>query len=98
MPRRRLDEPTIRRILQSPASHGVLARELGVHRSAISQIRLGKIHAAIAPELPRWQPDLSCCVCIHWHPGDKVCSLDFPDPVLEGPQFARECSTFLRCG
>jgi hypothetical protein len=87
----RLDESTIRRILTSEESHGVLARELGVNRTTISQVRLGRIHSKIAPDLPRWRPALSCSMCIHWH---DACTLDFPDPAIEGLRFARDCSSF----
>jgi DNA-binding XRE family transcriptional regulator len=89
-----LDEPTIRRILTSEASHGVLARELGVNRTTISQIRLGKIHANVATDLPRWRPSLSCSMCIHWDTTNKACSLDLPDPAIEGLRFARDCACF----
>lgn len=87
-----IPEATIREILTSSESHGVLARRYGLHRSAVSQIRTGKIHAKVAPELERWAPERLCGLCIHWE--HSHCGLDFPDPLVEGQHFARDCSLF----
>lgn len=96
MPQRRsLSDDTIRLILTSTASHGVLARQLGIHRSAVSQIRLGRLHPHVAPELPRWAANLSCGQCLHWEAARSACGLDFPDPVIEGHHFARDCACFI---
>lgn len=95
MPRRStLSEDAIRLILTSTASHGTLAKQLGIHRSAVSQIRLGRIHAHIAPDLPRWVSNLNCAMCLHWEASRSTCGLDFPDPHAEGLHFARDCACF----
>lgn len=96
MPQRRtLDDDTIKRILTSSASHGALARQLGVSRSTISLIRLGRIYANCQPHLPRWRPGLNCGMCLHWDTAHSACTLGFPDPTIEGVHFARDCSCFL---
>lgn len=94
-PRRTFDNDTIELILTSTASHGALARQLGVARSTISLIRLGRIYADALPHLPRWQPNLSCGMCLHWEAGRSTCGLDFPDPQSEGLHFARDCACFI---
>jgi hypothetical protein len=94
MGRPTIPESTIREILTSTESHGVLARRHSIHRSAVSSIRLGKIHRQVAPELPRWQPEHVCGHCIHWE--GECCGLDFPDPLVEGQRFAASCSVFTR--
>jgi hypothetical protein len=88
-----LSEDAIRDILTSQASHRVLALRHGCHHSAVAQIRDGKSHASVAPELPRRQPLRRCSDCQHWQHGSE-CGLGFPDPQLEGIQFARDCSTY----
>jgi hypothetical protein len=93
-PRPRLDDDTIRRILTSAASHGVLARELGVARSTISLIRLGRIYTSTCPELRRRDPVLTCGNCTHWEKARSACGLDLPDPNIEGLQFANDCTFF----
>lgn len=92
MPRRSvLDESAVELILTSQATHRVLAQQLGVHRSTISQVRLGHICSHVLPDLPRWQPNVNCGHCLHW---DDGCTLDFPDPKVEGLHFARDCACF----
>lgn len=95
MPRRTLNDDTIAHILTSKASHGVLAKQLGVHRSTISQIRLGQLYRHTCPDLARWQPNVNCGMCLHWDATLSACTLGFPDPAVEGVHFARECSCFL---
>ena len=94
MARAPLSEDAIRDILTSQESHGVLARRYGCHRSAVAQIRDGKSHAGVLPELPRRQPARHCSSCQHWQAIGE-CDLGFPDPRLEGLQFARDCSTYV---
>jgi len=89
-----LSEDAIRDILTSQASHRVLALRHGCHHSAVAQIRDGKSHASVAPELARRQPLRRCSDCQHWQHGSE-CGLGFPDPQLEGIQFARDCSTYV---
>lgn len=87
-----LSESQVREILTSPASHSILGKQFGLHRTTISLIRLGKIHRHIAPDIPRWSTDRRCTTCIHWR--SDHCGLGFPDPVEEGVAFARECAAF----
>jgi len=88
----KVSDDAIRDILTSPASHGTLARRWGLHRSAVGYIRQGKTHADRLPELPRWT--VTCERCTHWsRPGH--CTLGFPDPLLEGISFARDCASFV---
>lgn len=95
MPHRRtLDEAAIRLILTSSASHGALAKQLGIHRSAVSQIRLGRIYRNALPHLPRWTVNLNCGMCLHWEASRSACGLDLPDPITEGLHFARDCACF----
>lgn len=93
MARHPLSEDAIRDILTSEESRETLARRYGCHRSAIYQILDGKCHASTLPELPRRQPARHCSDCQHWRYGSE-CDLGHPDPRLEGPQFARDCSNY----
>lgn len=93
----RLTEEQIIEILTSTASHRTIGDRLGVHRSAVSLVRLGKIHASIAPHIPRWSTMQKCENCIHWQPErSEPCDLGHRDPLEEGTAFARECATFER--
>ena len=88
----KLSDDAIRDILTNPASHGAMAQRYGIHRSAVGYIRQGRMHADKLPELPRWT--VSCDRCIHWS-GPGHCSLGFPDPLVEGVGFARDCASFV---
>ena len=63
-------------------------------RELIRQIRSGLIYKDL---LPNWfrRPfkagDPTCNQCRFWSDG---CSMGFPDPEIEGPRFARDCSVF----
>ena len=94
MARHPLTENAIRDILTSEEPRETLARRYGCHRSAIYQILNGQCHASILPELPRRLPYRRCSDCQHWRYGSE-CDLGFPDPGLEGIQFARDCSTYM---
>jgi hypothetical protein len=46
--------------------------------------------------VPPPEPDeLSCYRCKLWN--GEECRMGFPDPIEEGPGFARDCSLFERC-
>ncbi|MEB3169082.1 MAG: hypothetical protein VKK97_10175 [Synechococcaceae cyanobacterium] len=93
----RLTEEQVIEILTSPASHRTLGDRFGLHRSAISLIRLGKLHAKVAMHIPRWGTEHRCEHCIHWQPERfEPCDLGHRDPIDEGTHFARECATFER--
>lgn len=96
---RYLSIDTVRMILLSPESDSAIAKRIGRSRQSISMIRLGHSHAHVAPEIPRRrvkrpaQPGApSCEACAFWR-GDH-CSMEFPDPIEEGPAFAAECSIY----
>lgn len=89
----------VREILLAPRSqsNAELGRQVGVSRELVRQVRLGRLHAAVHPELPRW-PDprrgnqgRSCHLCANW---SARCSFGFPEPLQEGPAFALECDLY----
>lgn len=98
---KRLDPEEVRHVLLSPreVSNAQLSRELGVSAEMIRQIRIGKAHAKVHPEIARWgapPPETAgrtCYTCSHWREA-RGCSFGFPDPTLEGVGFARECDLY----
>lgn len=86
----------VRLILTSPLSAGQLARELGCSKQAVCAVRRGLSHVNDWPKLPRQaaQTGPSCLDCNRWESGS--CELGVPDPILEGPGVARDCSLFER--
>lgn len=80
--------------LESPLPIRQLAKQLGCSPQAVSQIQRGKIHVNLWPELPRRasRAGVSCHQCQHWARGS--CDMGLPDPIAEGPGFARDCSLF----
>jgi hypothetical protein len=97
---RKVTPDAVRAILLAPRTetHQQLAVRLDLSPEMIRQVRIGKAHATVHPELARWgQPvpeaqGKSCYCCIHW--GAAACSFGFPDPIQEGPTFARECQVY----
>ena len=90
---RRLTDRQVRLILTSPRSLKSLAAELGVSDETIRKVRLGLSYADVAPRLPRQRPGApSCERCSSW--GDGACREGFPDPLEEGPAFARDCDLY----
>jgi hypothetical protein len=66
-------------------------------RQAISNVRTGKSYTDVLPDLERWgvgEALRSCLVCHHWR--DSECFYGFPDPLEEGPGFARYCDDYQR--
>ncbi len=98
---RRLTTDDVRLILTRPdLSLGLLADQLQVSRETIRQVRIGITYDDVLPGLPRKRPRIapvqqvdgpSCHRCQHWRSG---CDLGFPDPELEGPAFAADCSLY----
>lgn len=86
-----LTDDDILEILTCTASNSQMAAQLGIDRSTVSAIRLGKTHRGRLPELPRWGAS-SCDRCVQWHRGR--CSLGHPDPLEEGLHFARWCASY----
>lgn len=95
----------VRRVLLAPkdVNNAELARELGVGRETIRQIRLGMIYAHVHPEIARLGAPVevppaedgpSCYGCVHWREG---CTFGFPDWREIGPAFAAECHLYAAC-
>jgi hypothetical protein len=91
---RRLSPEEIRLVLTSSESLNTLARQLGKSKQALSQIRLGRTHQKMFPELPRRNLYGSCYFCRYWRGGLDPCSQGVPDPVEEGPRFGADCDHF----
>ena len=102
----RLTPADIIYILQSTTPNQALAKELGVTRQAISNIRNGKAWANVAPQIPRIpirerqtvRPDYlkktrHCTNCTEWRHGE--CSFGFPEAIDE-PTFAVGCDLYKR--
>lgn len=71
-------------------------KELGdrfnLSRETIRLIRIGSIYRDVHPELERTKPNYStrpsCKKCVNWK---GYCSMDVPDPEVEGVKFAKDC-------
>ena len=94
----RLTDDAVRDILNSrTASHGFMARKYRKSREVIRHIRYGMSYVESCPDVERWDPIQSralCTQCQNWREGR--CAFEFPDPIEEGVQFARECLQFAR--
>ena len=55
---KKLTEAEVRLILTDERSGAELARELGVTHQAVNQVRTGKTHQRVLPELPRVVPEV----------------------------------------
>ena len=92
--KRLIDNAAVMAIRQSTDDHKSLAKRYGCSRELIRQIRNGSIYKDLLPEWFRSPPkagDPTCEQCKFWSDG---CSMGFPDPEIEGPRFARDCSVF----
>jgi hypothetical protein len=47
-------EVQVAEILTDPDTHAAVARRLGVNRQTVLDIRRGRTHKAVRPDLPRW--------------------------------------------
>jgi hypothetical protein len=68
-------------------------------RETIRQIWCGMLYQDLLPENYRPVPgpgDPSCEHCREWR--GETCSLGFPDPIEEGPGFARDCNLYVKEG
>jgi len=79
-------------------SNAVTARQFGVSKQTISQIRQGLIHKLPGMELiDRSQSGAYCYRCVHWSAaGDGSCSLGIPEATLLGQLAARDCGAFTK--
>ena len=92
-----LSADAVRDILLSAESTRVMADRYGVSRQSVSQIRLGRTHTGLFPEIPRREqpPSVTCRDCCHWQPQRfEPCDLGHPDPVIEGVGFASWCASY----
>lgn len=90
-------EAQVAEILTDPDTHAAVARRLGVNRQTVLDIRRGRTHKAVRPDLPRWGAtgQRTCRRCIHWD--EDRCGFAFPEPMgIDGPglAFALECICF----
>ena len=87
-------------LLDRDEGHHAMGRRLGRSPEAIRQLRYGITHKNIHPEIARWgqatpattSPGPSCYTCGHWR--TDRCSFGFPEPGLEGPDFAADCDLY----
>jgi hypothetical protein len=94
MAERLIDDAAVMAIRQSTDGHQSLANRHGCSRELIRQIKNGSIYKDLLPDWFRSPPragDPTCEQCRFWSDG---CSMGFPDPEIEGPRFARDCSVF----
>ena len=92
---RRVSEAEVRAILRASGSATEIARRVGRSHPTVLGILTGRLHADVAPELPR-RISRSCLQCKHWL--ERSCGLGFPDPEDEGPGFGAECSSYCQVG
>lgn len=91
----RLNPDQVRTILLSCDSGAAVARQLGLHKETVYQVRRGLHYTQLFPELPR-SSAASCTQCCHWcDQGDHGhCGLGFPDALSVGARYAQICSAF----
>lgn len=68
-----------------------LAKAYGVSHQVVSQIRGGKTYTNLIAQAAGLQ---LCSNCIHWASSGCYCTMGFPDPELEGPTFAADCTLY----
>jgi len=88
---RRFDAQAIIAIRAADTSNAAEAKLRGCSKECIRQIRVGLLYRDM------WDPSLavgtvSCLRCLHWMDGG--CSLDIPEAIEIGPEFARECAAW----
>lgn len=66
-----------------------LAERFGVSKEAVRNVRKGISHKEVIAQADGCQ---LCTECVHWKA--SYCTMGFPDPELEGPAFARDCSLY----
>jgi len=92
---RKLNAEQVAAVIASAESHRALGQIYGVSGECIRQIRQGIIYRDLLPEGYRPPPrrgDPSCERCKLWE--GESCGMGFPDPLEEGPGFARDCSLY----
>ena len=96
---RRFDADTIKAIRESLDGQSALAKRYDCSQELIKAIRRGLLYRDLLPESFRQPPgpaDPSCEHCREWlgFEADHPCRFGFPEPVSEGPGFARDCAVF----
>ena len=96
-----LDDATFLRILRPDVPLAKLANKLNCSYSLLKYIHNGKYHRHRMPDVKRGGlnpppvviPDgPSCWRCSEWR--ETYCAIGFPDPQVEGPRFAKDCSLY----
>jgi hypothetical protein len=95
---RRFDDATIKEIRALKGHYGrrILAQRYKCSEELIRAIWAGQIYRDLLPDGFRAPPkpgDPNCEHCLHW--AADACGMGFPDPDVEGPSFARDCSVFV---
>jgi hypothetical protein len=102
----KLKDEDIKWILTTSFSSKEKAAHFGVSRQTIESVESGKSYKDVFPEIPRLSKPVvdggtSCFKCLRWVKGesgkliDGKCELGFPEPIEEGPKFAKLCNVFL---
>jgi hypothetical protein len=76
-----------------------IGQQFGCSGETVRQIFAGMLYRDSLPENYRPAPgpgDPSCEHCREWR--GETCSLGFPDPIEEGPGFARDCNLYVKEG
>lgn len=91
---RKFDAQQVREILEAEGTLYEIGQRFGCHRETVRQIRAGKLYKDLLPHnyLPQDPAGPRCDKCIHW---SEACNLGFPDPVIEGLYFARDCAAWV---
>jgi hypothetical protein len=99
-PQKPLTKKQVKQILLDQRSHHELGRLMNRSPEGIRKLRIGVTHAGVHPEIPRWPSPVtpppvtdgeSCYLCQHWA---ERCTFGYPDPIEEGPAFARDCAMY----
>jgi hypothetical protein len=99
-PKRRLPDAAVIAIRNARGSKQAIGDEYGVSREMVRQIQAGLVYRDLLPENFRRPPgpnDPSCERCREWRGLESAnpCGMGFPDPVIEGVGFARDCSLYV---
>ncbi len=86
--------------LKGTMSLRAIGQQFGCSGETVRQIFAGMLYRDLLPENYRPAPgpgDPSCERCREWRGPDAEhpCRMGFPDPVIEGPGFARDCNLYV---
>lgn len=99
-PKRRVPDPDAIAIRVSTDTRRELSERYGISTELVRQIQQGIAYRDLLPENFRRPPgpnDPSCERCREWRGLESAdpCGMGFPDPVIEGVGFARDCSVYV---